>query len=120
MSSIRDQSLTGVKWSTLEESCQTLKLSIIIPVYQVAPYIEDCLRSVMRQTYQGAMECLIVDDCGTDDSIAIAERAIASYDGPIVFHILYPLPLSSSADPRGLRILPSLFPAYEYSRKKSP
>ena len=66
-----------------------MKLSIIIPVYHVAPYIEDCLRSVMRQTYQGAMECLIVDDCGTDDSIAIAERTIASYEGPIAFQILH-------------------------------
>lgn len=43
----------------------------------------------MRQKYQGAMECLIVDDCGTDDSIAIAERTIASYEGPIVFQILH-------------------------------
>ena len=43
----------------------------------------------MRQTYTGSMECLIVDDCGTDDSIAIAERVIASYDGPIVFQILH-------------------------------
>ena len=66
-----------------------MKLSIIIPVYHVAPYIEDCLRSVMRQTYQGAMECLIVDDCGTDDSMAIAERVIASYEGPIVFQIFH-------------------------------
>ena len=66
-----------------------MELSIIIPVYHVAPYIEDCLRSVMRQTYQGAMECLIVDDCGTDDSMAIAERVIASYEGPIVFQILH-------------------------------
>ena len=66
-----------------------MKLSIIIPVYHVAPYIEACLRSVMRQTYQGAMECLIVDDCGTDDSMAIAERTIASYEGPIVFQIFH-------------------------------
>ena len=66
-----------------------MKLSIIIPVYHVAPYIEDCLRSVMRQTYQGAMECLIVDDCGTDDSMAIAERTIATYEGPIVFQVLH-------------------------------
>ena len=66
-----------------------MRLSIIIPVYNVALYIEDCLRSVMQQTYQGAMECLIVDDCGTDDSMAIAERVIASYDGSIVFQILH-------------------------------
>ena len=43
----------------------------------------------MRQTYQGAMECLIVDDCGTDDSMAIAERTIATYEGPIVFQVLH-------------------------------
>ena len=66
-----------------------MRLSIIIPVYNVEPYIEDCLRSVMRQTYQGAMECLIVDDCGTDDSMAIAERTIATYEGPIVFQVLH-------------------------------
>ena len=44
-----------------------MKLSIIILVYNVAFYIEDCLRSVMRQTYAGSIECLIVDDCSTDD-----------------------------------------------------
>lgn len=54
-----------------------MMVSIIIPVYNVVPYIEDCLRSVMRQTYQGDMECLLVDDCGTDDSISIAERFIS-------------------------------------------
>ena len=57
-----------------------MMVSIIIPVYNVAPYIEDCLRSVMRQTYQGDMECLLVDDCGTDDSISIAERLIREYN----------------------------------------
>lgn len=57
-----------------------MKVSIIIPVYNVAPYIEDCLRSVILQTYQGDMECLLVDDCGTDDSISIAERLIRAYN----------------------------------------
>lgn len=57
-----------------------MMVSIIVPVYNVAPYIEDCLRSVMRQTYQGDMECLLVDDCGTDDSISIAERLIREYN----------------------------------------
>ena len=64
-------------------------VSIIVPVYNVAPYIEECLRSVMHQTYSGSMECLIVDDCSTDHSIAIAERLIAEYKGSIQFHILH-------------------------------
>lgn len=63
-------------------------VSIIIPVYNVAPYIESCLKSVMLQKYSGDIECLIVDDCGTDESISIAEHLIAEYEGPIRFEIL--------------------------------
>ena len=59
---------------------EELKVSIIIPVYNVEQYIGNCLRSVMRQTYQGAMECLLIDDCGTDDSIAVAEGMIREYN----------------------------------------
>ena len=43
----------------------------------------------MRQTYRGSMECLIVDDGSTDDSITIAERMIKAYEGPIQFQILH-------------------------------
>ena len=68
---------------------EVMDVSIIIPVYNVAPYIEDCLRSVMRQTYRGSMECLIVDDGSTDDSTTIAERMIKAYEGPIQFQILH-------------------------------
>ena len=64
-------------------------ISIIVPVYNVAPYVEDCIRSVMRQTYDGKMECIVVDDCGTDDSMAIALRLIAEYSGPITFKVLH-------------------------------
>ena len=71
------------------ENRKGVKVSIIIPVYNVAPYIGDCLRSVMRQTYAGSMECLLVDDYGMDDSMAIAEGMIASYDGAIQFRILH-------------------------------
>ena len=67
-------------------------------------------------------KCRVVDRPVPHRKPHAAKTEIAVYfrKKPIVFHILYPLPLSSSADPRGLRILPSLFPAYEYSRKKSP
>ena len=64
-------------------------VSIIVPVYNVEPYVEDCIRSVMRQTYTGPMECIVVDDCGTDNSIEVVEKLIAEYDGPISFKILH-------------------------------
>lgn len=64
-------------------------VSIIIPIYNVAPYIADCLQSVVNQTYRGEMECLLVDDCGTDNSVALAEEFVARYKGPIHFRILH-------------------------------
>lgn len=62
-------------------------ISIIVPVYNVAPYVEDCIKSVKRQTYDGPMECIVVDDCGTDNSMEIVERLVAEYTGPISFKI---------------------------------
>ena len=66
-----------------------MTVSIIIPTYNVEAYITECLESVARQTYQGEMECLIVDDCGTDNSIAAAERFVQSYHGNISFKIIH-------------------------------
>ena len=54
-------------------------VSIIIPVYQVSEYVERCIRSVMAQSYQD-IECVIVDDCGEDDSIEKCERLIKEYN----------------------------------------
>ena len=64
-------------------------VSIIIPIYNVEPYIAECLQSVMHQTYQGQIECIVVDDCGTDRSIEVAEKMIAEYVGPIEFKVLH-------------------------------
>ena len=64
-------------------------ISIIIPVYNVEKYIEACLHSVMAQTYTGPMECILVDDCGQDNSIGVAEKVIDCYEGPIQFRILH-------------------------------
>ena len=66
-----------------------LSISIIIPVYNVAEYIAECVQSVMRQSYKGAIECIIVDDCSPDDSISVAEQLITNYKGPISFHVLH-------------------------------
>ncbi len=66
-----------------------VSVSIIVPIYNVEPYVEDCLRSVMRQTYEGPIECILVNDCGTDQSMTVAERVISAYAGPITFKVLY-------------------------------
>lgn len=42
-------------------------ISVIIPVYNVAPWLKECLDSVIAQTFQD-MEIIIVDDGSTDQS----------------------------------------------------
>ena len=48
-------------------------LSIVVPVYNVAPYLDECLASIAGQTYTD-LEVVLVDDGSTDDSAAIAAR----------------------------------------------
>ena len=65
-----------------------MKVSIIIPVYNVSKYIKRCLQSVVEQTYQD-IECILVDDCGNDNSIEIAQDFIDTYKGNISFSVLH-------------------------------
>lgn len=53
-------------------------VSIGIPVYNVEPYIEKCLLSVLNQTYQN-LEILVVDDLGTDKSMDIVAKLQQSH-----------------------------------------
>ncbi len=64
------------------------RVSIIIPAYNVAQYIERCLDSVVNQTVTEGIECIIVDDCGPDNSLELAEQYVQRYQGNIKFHIL--------------------------------
>lgn len=65
-----------------------INISVVVPAYNVASYVERCLLSVLQQT-RPAEECLIIDDASTDNSIALCERLIANYDGPTRFKILH-------------------------------
>ena len=52
-------------------------VSIIIPVYNGAPYLEAALRSALAQTWMD-IEIIVVDDGSQDDSVAIARRFVGS------------------------------------------
>ena len=68
----------------------TVDVSIIIPIYNVQDFLVECLESVIKQTFSGNMECILVDDCGTDNSIAIAEQIIEkNQNNKIHFKILH-------------------------------
>lgn len=64
------------------------EVSIIIPVCNVRKYILRCLDSVAAQSFS-SIECWLVDDCGNDDSIKIAEKFVNEYHGSIAFHIIH-------------------------------
>lgn len=48
-------------------------VSIILPVYNSEYYLEDCLLSILNQTFE-AFELIIIDDGSTDNSINIIKR----------------------------------------------
>lgn len=56
----------------------TPRISIIVPVYNVEKYVEECLQSVANQTVADKLECIIVDDRGSDNSMAVVKNFINS------------------------------------------
>ena len=59
--------------------------SIVIPVYNVAPYLRECLDSVVAQTFKG-WEAICVDDGSTDGSGAILDEYASGDDRFRVVH----------------------------------
>lgn len=56
-----------------------MKVSVIIPVYKVEPYIERCVRSLMEQTFPD-IEFIFVDDGSPDGSMDIVRRVCSGYE----------------------------------------
>lgn len=60
------------------------KVSIIVPIYNSEKYIEKCIKSIIKQSYQN-IEVVLVDDGSTDNSYKVIESYLNS-DKRIVYY----------------------------------
>lgn len=60
-----------------------IKVSVIIPVYNMAQYLPECLDSIVQQTLK-PIEIIAVNDGSTDDSLTILNKYAGKYDNIIV------------------------------------
>ena len=63
------------------------KVSIIVTNYNYSAYISDCLESVSRQTYP-EIQCVIVDDRSSDDSVSKIKRFIENDKSSVTFKLV--------------------------------
>ena len=54
-------------------------VSVIIPLYNAENFIGECLTSLLNQTLKN-IEIIVVDDCSTDNSLAVTEKFIPAFE----------------------------------------
>ena len=78
----------------------TCAVSVIIPVYNAEKYLGVCLESLLIQAL-GDFEVIVVDDCSTDNSLAVAESYLERFGGRLKV-ITLPENTGSGAVPRNV------------------
>lgn len=63
-------------------------VTIIVPIYNVEPYIQHCLQSIFDQKYP-CIELIAVDDCGTDESISIVKKMFSCHPSNVSCKLLF-------------------------------
>lgn len=64
---------------------ENVQLSIIIPVYNVEKYVDECLKSIIKQ-YRNNLEIILINDGSTDDSTRICEMYCKQYENIRLFN----------------------------------
>ena len=67
---------------------KTYRFSAVVPVYNVAPYLDRCVQSLLNQDYE-AYEIILVDDGSTDGSEDICDAYAGQNENIRVFHDKY-------------------------------
>lgn len=65
---------------------QNIKISVIVPVYNVENYLEDCIESVISQKNFIDIELILVDDGSTDQSSEIIRKYTENYENILGYH----------------------------------
>ena len=61
------------------------RLSVIVPVYKVEPYLQKCIDSILAQTFRD-FELILVDDGSPDNCPAICDAAAEKDERIVVIH----------------------------------
>ena len=65
----------------------SVKVSVVVPVYNPGPYIEDCISSLLRQSLPNdEYEAIFVDDGSTDGTPARLDEIAAEHPHMHVIH----------------------------------
>lgn len=63
----------------------SIKLSVIVPVYNTALYLQECVNSILNQTLE-CIEIILVDDESPDGAGALCDELKHKYDNITVIH----------------------------------
>lgn len=89
---------------------QRALVSVVMPTYNCAAFIEESIRSVQAQTH-AAWELVIVDDCSTDDTADVVGR-IAAEDPRVCYHVLESNSGAAVARTRGMELATGQYIAF--------
>ena len=49
------------------------KVSVIVPVYNTSKYLDECINSIIKQTYKN-LEIIFINDSSNDDSLEVISK----------------------------------------------
>ena len=65
---------------------ERIAVSVIVPIYNTRPFLEECVRSILNQQFSEPFEVLLVDDGATDGCDALCDELAAQDRRIRVFH----------------------------------